>query len=228
MEERSEASCDHCQTGSCLLWQDRGRSSWLMPDELPRSIVFAPRQPIYSAEIAAHGCYLVCEGSVRLALFLPSGDTVVTDIMGPGGVFGLETLVSERYHMEAQALGETHVAYFSKQSLSGLLQRYPWMSSALIEHTINQTRSLRQRLVAAACRGAREKLARLLIDLSHSLGGTYECKTIVGITQGELACMLGISRETVSTLLREFKKDDLVSVQDRRIVILDESALSRI
>ena len=68
-----------------------------------------------------------------------------------------------------------------------------------------------------------ERLAALLLDL-----GDYEDGLVQGVSHQSLADHLGTYRETVSAILRDFKRQELVELGYRRINILDAETLKDI
>lgn len=66
-----------------------------------------------------------------------------------------------------------------------------------------------------------ERLAQLLLEYSN-----YEDGTIKGVSHQTLADHLGTYRETVSAILRDFKRQELVQLGYRRIEVLDAETLS--
>jgi CRP-like cAMP-binding protein len=65
-----------------------------------------------------------------------------------------------------------------------------------------------------------ERLASLLIDLADK-----ETETIKGVSHQALADHLGTYRETVSAILRDFKRQGLVELGYRRITLVDAETL---
>jgi len=67
------------------------------------------------------------------------------------------------------------------------------------------------------------------MDLYHNFGGKNDgvCKIDFKITQSLLADMLGITRESISKMLNEFKRDGIISIQQKCIYITDLEQLER-
>ena len=69
-------------------------------------------------------------------------------------------------------------------------------------------------------RNCPERLAALLLELSD-----YEDGLVHGVSHQALADHLGTYRETVSAILRDFKRQELVELGYRRINIHDSETL---
>ena len=76
-------------------------------------------------------------------------------------------------------------------------------------------------------RSSAGKLARLLLSLSPS-GGVEESETRIhsSMTHEELAQRIGSSRETVSRLLSDLRKKQLIRLDGPTLVIRDRTALA--
>ena len=76
---------------------------------------------------------------------------------------------------------------------------------------------------------AAEKLARFLLDwnANHS-GDSDNSRSVLTLTHEEIAEMLGTSRETVSRLFSDFKRQRLVEVRGSSLVITDKPGLQKL
>ena len=74
---------------------------------------------------------------------------------------------------------------------------------------------------------ATEKLARLLITWAEERGTRTSNGTRVdlGLTHEEIAQMIGSSRETVTRVIAELKRKQIVSLTDNAILVRDKKAL---
>jgi CRP/FNR family transcriptional regulator, cyclic AMP receptor protein len=81
-------------------------------------------------------------------------------------------------------------------------------------------------------RSVPEKMARLLLQWSQNSAMTRRSKEgkvqlKVTLTQEEIAQMIGSSRETVSRVLSEFKKERILQIKGSDWTILDKSSLEQ-
>jgi CRP/FNR family transcriptional regulator len=75
-----------------------------------------------------------------------------------------------------------------------------------------------------------EKLARLLLSWRQNNGEQTEqpLNLKLSLTHGEIAQMIGASRETVTRLLSELRKQDVIRIKGSNLFIIDRSALERL
>jgi len=74
----------------------------------------------------------------------------------------------------------------------------------------------------------RERLAEILIHLKNDFGLDENNILQISLTREELANIVGTATESVIRLLSEFKHDQLIELNGRKIRILDEAGLIRI
>jgi CRP-like cAMP-binding protein len=74
----------------------------------------------------------------------------------------------------------------------------------------------------------RERLAEILIHLKENFGLDDENVLQISLTREELANIVGTATESVIRLLSEFKHDQLIELNGRKIRIIDEAELIRI
>ena len=71
------------------------------------------------------------------------------------------------------------------------------------------------------------RLARKLMELAQDYGTVIEDGVAVNttLTQGQLASLIGATRESTNKALRDFRQRDWIRMDNGRIIILDPDAL---
>jgi CRP-like cAMP-binding protein len=84
-------------------------------------------------------------------------------------------------------------------------------------------RSSDRRRVEFGAYGTTQRVARLLVDLAAAQGGTSERDVVLrsGLTQDDLAGMVGASRESVARALATLRTLGFVSTGRRQVAVLD-------
>lgn len=78
-------------------------------------------------------------------------------------------------------------------------------------------------------RSSTEKLARLLLSWAAAdEGGNFDVRLPSDFTHEEMAQMIGSSRETVTRLLSDLKRRDLIRMEGSILIIADKVALQAI
>ena len=74
----------------------------------------------------------------------------------------------------------------------------------------------------------RARLAEILIHLKNEFGVNSDGVLKISLTREEIANIVGTATESVIRLLSEFKQDQLIELNGRKVKILDEAGLIRI
>jgi CRP/FNR family transcriptional regulator len=89
---------------------------------------------------------------------------------------------------------------------------------------------MEEKLTDASQKSIRERLAFLLLQLANTYGvdgGGYQRIDLL-LTREELAGMVGTATESVIRLLSEFKKDGLIELEGKKILLKDKKGLARL
>jgi len=156
----------------------------------------------------------------------------VLSILKPGDLFG-EVLRPEGSLMEELAVssGKCEVWSIEGRDFRALLEARPALAVDVIRALNERVRQLRQRVLGLTRKDVPARLAEMLIALAQAHGeriapGNELC--LHGITQQDLADLVGASRSFVSTLINKMKRDGLLANQGRLLVLRDEEGLNRV
>lgn len=127
----------------------------------------------------------------------------------------------------ARVLEDSLVGFINEADFADLLRRYPQDSLEIIRRLSQELEMLRRRLAAVSYKGVRERLSDLLVELGEKYGVKEENGLLIdlGLTQEELAEMIGSARQTVSHHLGKLAQRGLISLEGHKILIIDEKGL---
>jgi CRP/FNR family transcriptional regulator len=142
---------------------------------------------------------------------------------------GLSAVVSQLpYEVTAEALESCQANFVKGADFLRFLQDNPQASlHAARQLSRNYHRAYTQVRSLGLSSSAAEKLARLLLNLCLEEGRRTESgvQLRLGLTHGEIAEMIGTSRETVSRLFKEFRENDVLRAKGMQITIPDSKRL---
>jgi len=178
------------------------------------------------------GVYILQEGRVKLSLESAEGKTLLLRIARAGDMLGMNaTITGHPYEATAETLERCRISFITRADLlkslahdrSGYEEVAESLSrklSAVIEHT---------RLLFLS-QSATEKVARLLLQWCDEFGVfTNEGISISPrLTHEEMAQMICVSRETVTRVLGDLKRKQLLKLTGKVIVIPNREALEKI
>ena len=189
------------------------------------------RQPLYLPGDPSSSVYLLKKGRVKIANTAPSGKEVTFEILEPGEVFGeLEVLEDTPRSTSAEALDDTLICVIPRKKFDQYLAMHPNVTVKLTKLIGLRLRKIQSRVEDLVFRDVPARLAHLLLELRKN-DGIPERQGIrlkVKLTHQEMANLIGCSRETVSTIIGQFRDQGLLQIDGRTLIILNEKGLTRI
>lgn len=179
----------------------------------------------------ARGVFILCRGRVKLSTSSMDGKTLIVRISDPGEVLGLPaTVTGKPFELTADVIEPTQANFISRTDFLAFLREHGEASLRVAQQlgesyhaAIAEMRSI------GLSRSAGEKLARFLLDWCASHGnGKREIRAKLTVTHGEIAQMIGASRETVTRLLAGFKKKQFLQIHGSTLIIRNKAALENL
>lgn len=165
---------------------------------------FRAGQTIFQRGDAGADIYLVTQGRVRLSIVTSEGRELSFAHAGPGSIFGeIAALDGGPRTADAVAVSAVEAMVVSSAVLKRLMEKSPALATAAIAFLCHRLREADQQLEAVALYPIEVRLARLVLQLAAQHGGA-EAKTRLvelGMSQSELALLLGASRPKVNAAL---------------------------
>jgi CRP-like cAMP-binding protein len=170
-----------------------------------RPVAFDPGQAIFARGDPGTEVYLVLKGRVRLSVLSLEGRELSFTHAGPGDVFGeIATLDGGARTADATAVTAVEAMTLSRASLARLMETSPELSRAAIMLLCGRIRDADLQLEGVALHRIEVRLARYFLSLVSQQRGSDPAgthKVVLGMSQGELALLLGASRPKVNAAL---------------------------
>jgi CRP-like cAMP-binding protein len=192
---------------------------------------YRPRELIFGPTPTPQHVYLLEKGLVRIYRTSPDGAALTLGYVRPGEVFGDVAVIAESSRdVCAEASVASNVLRIPREVFTRVLRTH---NPVLYEIT----KTMSQRLVRIRSRAedlvfhdARRRLARLLVRLAEEFGDRRPTGLAVGVplTQEEMATLVGTSRQTVNSVLRDLISGGLVARKGRELLLTNQAALQRV
>ncbi len=199
-------------------------------DKIARIQVIKKRQPVYLPGDPADYVYLLKTGRVKVSSFAQSGKEITLAILRPGDLFGIvEAFDGTPREAHAEALEDVVVGAIPREDFVRRIKEQPDLAMEFTRLLVFQLRKLQTRVQDLVFRGATGRLAHLLLDLSGATGsgGRSVLRIDARLTHQEMANVVGCARETVSTIMGQFREQGLIRINGQSITILNVDAVSR-
>jgi CRP-like cAMP-binding protein len=190
-----------------------------------QSVIYRPGEPLTCA-------YLVRSGRVRLLRVGRNGRKAVFAILRTGDLFGdvfrPEGAPSDEL---AVASGDVGLWVLETRTLRAQLESEPALAVEMVRAYADQVRALRTRVLGLTFKEVPARLAETLLTVAEAHGErcAHDGETdLRGVTQQDLADLVGASRSFVSTLVNELKREGILGNVGRVLCIRDQKALRRL
>ena len=174
--------------------------------------------------------YVIAAGRIKLGRTSCDGRTNLLCLLGPGAMFGeLSVFDPGPRTATATAVAETTLAALSRSSLEPWLRRRPELSLSMLRRLSRRMRRTTEVAGDLVFQDTPGRVAKVLLDLAATFGqpGPDGLAVPHGLTQEELAQLVGSSRETVNKVLAEFTNRGWLRLAARGVVLLDVERLRR-
>ena len=179
---------------------------------------------IFSEGDEGNGFFVIAEGRVKIFKLSTEGKEQILHIFGPGQPFGeAPVFAGQKFPANAQAIEKTRVLFFLRVSIVNLISANP---SLALNMLAVMSKKLRQFAVQIENLSLKEMPARLASYLlRHADEQNQGDAVVLKISKGQLASTLGTIPETLSRMFAKLSGKNLISVDGKKITLLDRRGL---
>jgi CRP/FNR family cyclic AMP-dependent transcriptional regulator len=181
---------------------------------------FRRGQVVFHEDDPADALHLVARGHFAVRVTIPTRETVLLAVVGPGDAFGELALVSDSTRgATVQAFSDGETLALHRDAFEALRRARPQVDRSLTAILAERLRRVNDLLLEAHYVDAEVRVRRRLVELGAAFDGT------IPLTQEEIAQTAGTSRATVNRVLREEEAAGAVELGRGRTTITDPAAL---
>src|SRR5688572_27456662 len=174
--------------------------------------------------------FVIVSGEVKISLPSDTGEEAILATLGPGEFFGeLALLDGAARSASASALSATETVVLPRDRFRELIATEAAVRDALLAAIAGELRRLTTHVEELHFLDITGRLAARLVRLAKDSGTTLPDGGIrlrTNLTQGDLAAMVGCTRQSVNKLLGQFTDDGLVRQDREGIVVTDMVGLA--
>lgn len=172
--------------------------------------------------MAGIGMYLVRSGKVKLHKTNEWGKEYISKIVNDGDFFGYQSLLGEHSQKHsATALIDSEVALIPRQEFFQLLFSDKELSMKFICHLSEDMSEAEEKSLHLAYDSARKRVAEALLFIYRQYRKDDDPTFEFDVTRENLSAIAGISPESVSRNLTDFRDENLIVTENGKIRIAD-------
>lgn len=195
-----------------------------------RSRRFRRGEVIFHLGDPGDALFVIMSGDVKISLPSETGEEAILATLGSGAVFGeLALLDGAPRSASATALTATETVVLPRERFRELIATEAGVRDALLASIAGELRRLTTHVEELHFLDITGRLAARLVRLAQD-GGTRTADGGIrlrkNLTQGDLAAMVGCTRQSVNKLLVQFTDDGLIRLEREGIVVTDMDGLT--
>jgi CRP-like cAMP-binding protein len=188
---------------------------------------FARNEVIFHEGDPGDTLHLLSKGHVAIRVTTPLGDVATIRIIRPGDFFGELAVVSPAPRSAtASAVDAVETLAVHRDQFDGLREGHPAMERVLVDALVTEVRRLAVQLLDALYVPVEKRVWRRLVDLAEVFGDGDD-RTVIPLTQEDIAQVVGTTRPTMNRLLRDGEQAGFVKVARGRVEVVDREVLAR-
>lgn len=224
-------NCLICNLRSERFFCDLPRTALTAFEKIKYSSAVPPGAVLFVEGQAPRGMYVLCRGRVKLSTTSREGKTLILRIAEPGEVLGLHATVSGKpYELTAETLQASQLNFVKREDFLKFLQEHGDACLRAAQHLSQNCQSAYEMIRSLGLsHSVTEKMARLLLEWSEQGESTKDGVRIkLALTHEEIAQLVGTSRETVTRVLGDFRKQQIANLRGSTLLIRNKSALEKL
>ena len=169
-------------------------------------------------------------GRARLERATTEGRNVPLGYRGSGDVLGESCLGKSRKHTEsASAMEEAEGVRIPLDLVLQLMSTDASLGASVVAMLLDRQRQIEDRIESMLFRNVEGRLVEFLLQAADRWGVPTPRGTLVSapITHLEIAQSIGSTRETVTLTLGALRREGLLDVAGRRLIVRDRDALAK-
>jgi CRP/FNR family transcriptional regulator len=197
-------------------------------DRISLSGIYPQGARLFAEGQSPKGVFILCGGRAKLSIGSSNGKSLIR-VAEQGEILGVSaTLTGDVYDETAEMLESGQVNFIRRDHFLSLLTTQADASLLVAKQLGRSYAALNEQARVLALSGSvGEKLARLLLSWLGKSGRRTEdgVRLKLSFTHGEIAQMIGVTRETVTRLLGELRADGVIQLKGADLIVKDQAAL---
>lgn len=179
---------------------------------------------VYEAGSQADHIFRVTSGTLRVVQLLPDGRRHICSFLNPGDFFGFSEI--GEHAVSVEAITEASLLRYPRRQFESILQSHADAGQQIFRLMCHQLSMSNRMLLLLGRKTAAERLASFLRIMADSGDIVRGSQIYLPMSRADIADHLGLTIETVSRTITQFRQQKIIEISDRHQVrILNPEAL---
>jgi len=221
------SDCNHCDVRSKSVFCHLNEAELNHLNEHKGCALYKKGSNIFNQGAYPHGLFCVKEGKVKVYQQGDEGKEQIVRLANAGSILGYRALLSgDKYTCTAESIDDAQICYIPKSDFLNLLAQSGPLSMQIMKLLSEDLKKAEHKITDLAQKPVRERVAEAILFLKETYGFESDNLTInVTLSREDIANIVGTATETTIRLLSEFKNDNIIALNGKRISIMDHHKL---
>ena len=195
-----------------------------------RIVAFQPGEQLLADGRDSGRLFVVIDGKVKIGWCCPDSPEKLLGVAGPSDIFGAESMFDPGpVTCSATAVTDGVLAVLDNAALNACLDGHPRITEQLMRILARNLRRAEDHVAELSFSDVSARTAKQLLLLAQRFGRRHdrELQLCHDLTQGEMAQLVGASRESVNKALSEFVHRGWITMTGKTMVIHQTEPLAR-
>ncbi len=179
---------------------------------------------IYFEEDPSDTIYFLKKGKVKIGNYSDEGKEIIKAILQPGEIFGELSLLHEQTRQDfAMVMEPSKLCKMKKSDFEDLMEKYGHLSLKISKIMGLRLRKIERRLESLVFKDARSRIVEFIKDQAESNGEKVGFETMIknNLTHQDIANLTGTTRQTVTEVLNDLRRKNLINFDRKQILVRD-------
>ena len=221
--------CDHCAIEINSVFKHLSKEEVELINYEKEFRHFNRGDTLYTEGNRISGFYCINKGIIKVFKTGIDGKEQIIRFAKPGDIIAYRSVLSnEPACTTAKVIEDAMVCFIPSQNLIDFVKENPAFAIEVMKLTCHELGEANSYITDIAQKTVRERLAEVILHLVNDFGLDEQNNLRISLTREELANIVGTATESVIRLLSEFKSDNLIELNGRKIKILNKKILEKI
>jgi len=221
-------SCLTCHLRSRSFFCDLSPESIADFNKIKHAAVFPEHAVVLVEGQSPWGIFILCQGRAKLCTTSRDGKTLIIRIAEAGEVLGLHAVITGGpYELTVETMQPCQLNFVGREDMLHFLSQHPDASRHATQHLARDcSDSYGVVRTIGFSHSVSERFARFLLETAADGQVTKgSVRVRLAMTHEEISQLIGTSRETITRLLSEFRRNDLAELRGSTLIIHNHPAL---
>ena len=222
--QKNIIGCKSCSLRSlCLPNGLSSKELEQLEDEIDKTVKVSKKQHIFKASDPINGIFAVKSGAVKTSIINSEGQEQILEFHLPGDLLGFDAFANDKHSCDAIALEDTLLCRLPMDVLDGLCAKLSGVRRVLMQQVGKEITHSQRLLLSLGQLATEERLATYFLQLAlhYQSRGFSKTEFILPMSRQDLSNYLGMAVETLSRILSRLSKENLIKIEQRKVIISD-------